>query len=236
MTLTRSDLWRSIAAMELDAPDASLPFSAKLADAQGWSGSDTERVITEYRRFLYITQIVDVPPTPPEPIDAAWRVHLTYTQSYWTDLEPRLSGPLHRDPDLREDASALRAFYDAASDVYAREFDAAPPPDIWVSPGRLDWGGAVVLLIIGGVAGSFLAMGAAMLWGWLVGAPVGGPVDTPMERAGVVVFLFCWTLAFFSPLWAWLLTRNRPRLATTKRGPKPRWDLSVSFIRSLDAD
>ena len=111
MSLTHPDLWARIGTLELDAPDASLPYSGKLAEAEGWSAGDTARVAAEYRRFLQLSQSLDEAPVPTAPIDAVRQAQLTYTictLSCWNDLVPGLPTALHSDPDLRDRHSALR--------------------------------------------------------------------------------------------------------------------------------
>ena len=236
MKPTRPDLWAKLAALPLDVPGATLPYTAKLANAEGWSMADARRVAEEYRRFLYLSQIVAVDPVPPDPVDTAWRMHLTYTRSYWEEFAPVLDAPLHRAPALREGRGAKRRYFRGLIDAYESEFGTPPPGDIWPSPSQLTWGGVVAVLIVVGVAGAFLSVGIFSLAAWAKGLTFGGTVDTGIERWGAAVFMFFWAVAFFSPLWAWLATRGQPRLATSKRDSRGRWSFSVTIGRSGDCD
>ncbi len=230
MSLSDPALWARLEAHRFDAAEGSLPFSGKLAQAEGWGGEDTARVIEEYRRFLYLAQILDLEPAPPPAIDAAWRLHLTYTRDYWERLVPDvLRRPAHRDAEAARRLSRRRAFYAAARRAYAREFGQAPPRDIWQSPLQPEFGGVLASCFVLGFAialGGFLAT-----WGlgWLLGLPMGGAVDTGLEKVGTVFFLIGWGLAFFSPLWAWLISRALPHLRSTKKPPPGTREIGVSL-------
>jgi hypothetical protein len=121
---------------ELDDPSASLPFSARLARENGWSRVYAERVITEYKRFIYLTTISRHPVTPSVAVDEAWHLHLTYTRSYWEQLCGDVLGkPLHHEP-TRGGAAENTKFHDLYSQtlaLYEQTFASAPPPDIWPS-------------------------------------------------------------------------------------------------------
>ena len=59
----------------------------------------TDRVIEEYRKFLYLLASAGHPVTPSDQVDQAWHLHLTYTRSYWEDLcEKTIGKPLHHGP------------------------------------------------------------------------------------------------------------------------------------------
>ena len=51
------ELWRRLEALELDDPAASFPFSTRLARENGWSLRHAQRVIGEYKRFLFLTAV-----------------------------------------------------------------------------------------------------------------------------------------------------------------------------------
>ncbi len=228
-------LWKRLNAHRLDATEGSSPFSVKLARAEGWSARDTARVIEEYRRFLYLVRARGLDPVPPPPIDAAWTTHLTYTRNYWDQLVPDvLQSPLHRDAARDTDARARRAAHRAFATAYREEFSEPAPADIWTDPAKWTFGGWVGVLMITGVLGGFLSFFAMWLVALITGADLGdNRVDTAIERAGVGAFMVCWTMAFFSPLWAWLLTRGQARLKSSKPASGVS-GIEVSFSRSAD--
>lgn len=127
------DLWRRIAAFELDARTGSAPFSKKLAQSQKWSAAYTERAIKEYRRFVYLTQVSDIPVTPSKVVDQVWHMHLTFTQNYWDGLCGEILGkPLHHNPcEGEEDMPRYRTQFAQTLRSYRREFGEAAPVDVW---------------------------------------------------------------------------------------------------------
>ena len=127
------DLWARLQAFEFDNGTGSAPFSVKLARAEGWSKAYTARVIEEYRRFLYLTQVGDRQATPSQIVDAAWHMHLTFTRDYWEDLCPTVIGkPIHHQPCAgEEEMPRYRDQFAATKALYEAEFGAEPPSDIW---------------------------------------------------------------------------------------------------------
>ncbi len=230
MAPSKPTLWRNIEGYAFDDPKAERPFSARLAEEEGWSAEDTHRVIAEYRRFLYLAQIMDVPLAPPGPIDAVWRRHLLYTRDYWERFVPEvLKGrALHRAAATVADSDAQRAFHKALRPAYRHAFGEDPPRDIWVHPLRPDMGGLIVLFMITGFFGAFLAFGLGWAVSRMLGMEFGGEIKTFPEKAATVIFVLCWALMFFSPLWAWIVTRWQNRLPVTKKG-KGRWSSGISI-------
>lgn len=133
--LSDAALWSRIAAHPLDAATGSEPYSVKLAADAGWSPNHTIDVIEEYRRYLYLTQIASEPLDPPGAVDAAWRMHLTFTRNYWDVLCPEvLQARLHYTP-METDADADPG-YARTHALYKRTFGARPPSTIWGDPDR----------------------------------------------------------------------------------------------------
>ncbi len=127
-------LLHQIERFALDDPTAALPFSTRLAQQQGWSPGYTERVIAEYKRFIYLAATARHPVTPSADVDEVWHLHLTYTRSYWEQLCGEVLGkPLHHDPTRggHAQASMFHDLYNQTLALYAQTFGSAPPPDIW---------------------------------------------------------------------------------------------------------
>lgn len=131
--MQNNDLWARLEAHAFDDPGAAAPFSVKLAAEEGWTPDYTRRVIEEYRKFLYLTQITDGEATPSEVVDRAWHMHLTFTRDYWDGLCGEvLRRGLHHDPcSGPEEMPRYADQYRATLRLYEREFDALPPSDIW---------------------------------------------------------------------------------------------------------
>jgi uncharacterized protein (TIGR04222 family) len=142
MSSGHAQLLDSILTFNLDHGDCPLPFAARLAREHGWSRAYAERVIVEYKRFVFLAAIRAKPVCPSEDVDAAWHLHLTHTRSYWTRLCGEILGrPLHHDPTRGGPAEGEKhlAMYAETLEAYRVAFDAEPPPDIW-PPARLRFG------------------------------------------------------------------------------------------------
>lgn len=234
MAKSNPDLWRKLQAYHFDDLKVELPYSARLTQDEGWSATDTGRVIDEYRRFLYLSQIMDGNLAPPGPIDAAWTRHLLYTRDYWERFVPGVLGgrALHRATAIAKDQAEQRAYLQALRVAYRREFGEAPPRDIWVHPLRPDFGALIAIFMIAGFFGGMLAFGLGWAISFAMGLEFGGEVRTLPEKVASAVFIACCASFVLSPLWAWIVTRFQNRLKTNKRTGG--WSTSVMI--SVDAD
>ncbi|MEL6984422.1 MAG: hypothetical protein AAFO29_18495, partial [Actinomycetota bacterium] len=99
--------------------------------------SFAERVVAEYRRFLFLAASAGHPVTPSEEVDQAWHLHLVYTRSYWDELCGEVLGfPLHHGPTVGGPAEGAKFtdWYQRTLDSYRRLFGTEPPADIWPAP------------------------------------------------------------------------------------------------------
>jgi len=130
-------LWNSIQQFPLDDPNAAITFSRKLAEKQNWSPFFTERVIEEYRKFLFLCCISPNGASPSQAVDEAWHLHLTYTRSYWIDLcKNTLNKDIHHHPSQGgdEEDHKHRDWYKETLSNYQSVFGSPPPDDIWPPP------------------------------------------------------------------------------------------------------
>ncbi len=127
-------LWEALQSFNVGAPDASLSFSARLAEENGWPSSYADRVVRQYKRFLYLAMRADHAVTPSDQVDQAWHLHLAYTQSYWDDLcGTILKKPLHHNPTEggQEQRAHFKDQYERTLESYRKVFGEEPPADIW---------------------------------------------------------------------------------------------------------
>lgn len=127
-------LRRQIENFALDAPDAALTFTQRLANENNWDIQFAQRVVTEYKRYVFLCAISPNQVSPSEEVDQAWHMHMTYTESYWTDLCARTLGkPLHHHPTRGgpEEREKFFALYENTLAFYKETFHSDPPPDIW---------------------------------------------------------------------------------------------------------
>ncbi|MGB0743717.1 MAG: glycine-rich domain-containing protein [Opitutales bacterium] len=129
-----AELWQRICAFRFDEEGVQRTFAGRLADENVWSASYTERVIEEYRRFLFLSVVSEHVVTPSEDVDQVWHLHMCYTRSYWDGLcGTVLKQPLHHNPSLGggNENRRYRQFYLDTLKSYERIFGEKVPADIW---------------------------------------------------------------------------------------------------------
>ncbi|MEN8514214.1 TIGR04222 domain-containing membrane protein [Burkholderia sp. RS02] len=117
-----------------DDPNAPLPYSRRLADAEGWSHAHALAVIDEYKRFAFLALAAGHPVTPSVAVDAAWHFHLQYTLEYWDVFcAGVLRARLHHMPGsgAPDEAAVYAQRYRDTLDSYRRLFGCEPPESIW---------------------------------------------------------------------------------------------------------
>lgn len=128
------ELWSKIFTFQLDINDAQYSFTQRLAFENGWSIKYTQRVIDEYKKFLYLSLATGKPLTPSDEVDQAWHLHLIYSRSYWHDLfrDTLDHKGLHHGPTKGGQQENLRynEQYNNTLDIY-REAFGPEPQDIW---------------------------------------------------------------------------------------------------------
>lgn len=135
-----SHLWEEIAALPLDRlEEEQIPdyrFEMRLRDKLGWPDATVERVIAEYRRFLYLAALGAA--SPSEKIDEVWHMHLTYSRPYRIALCERVLGrPLdHMPSGNREQGDFHARLYRETLSRYRETFGTEPPADIWPAKDR----------------------------------------------------------------------------------------------------
>ncbi|MDP2344006.1 MAG: hypothetical protein Q8O67_23815 [Deltaproteobacteria bacterium] len=142
LTVDQAELWQRVAAFDVDGPAiesraGALSFVARLARENGWGLAHAERVVVEYRRFVFLAVASGHAVTPSEQVDQAWHLHLVYTRSYWDELcAGVLRRPLHHGPTKGgpDEGERFDGQYRATLASYARLFDDDAPADIWPAP------------------------------------------------------------------------------------------------------
>ncbi len=132
-----SALYGRLQAFSFDAIDAQFPFSRRLARDNGWSEAYAQRVIEEYRRFVYLAVMAGHPVTPSDQVDQVWHLHLTYSRSYWEEFCPKvLEKPLHHEPTRggAAEQSKFGDWYAKTLASYETLFQEKPPSDLWPDP------------------------------------------------------------------------------------------------------
>jgi len=131
---TDSELWRKIQAFDIDGGVAAFPFVKKLARENGWDLGHSEKVIEEYRRFVYLAMVAGHPVSPSDQVDQSWHMHMLYTESYWSRMTVEiLPRPLHHGPSKGGSIESQKFddWYARTLDSYRNEFGEEPPSDVW---------------------------------------------------------------------------------------------------------
>jgi hypothetical protein len=134
MNTEQQNLWCKIKAFQIGQSDASLTFAQRLAREHAWTAAYAERVISEYKRFVFLAAVSRQELTPSDQVDQAWHLHLGYTKSYWRALcQETLKLELHHNPTLGGEAEQQRFKKQYADTLrfYEAVFNQPPPYDIW---------------------------------------------------------------------------------------------------------
>ena len=134
MNASQRSLQERLLSFQFDEPDTKMTFARRLARENGWSTSYAKRVITEYKKFLFLAVTAGHVVTPSEQVDLAWHLHLTYTRSYWEDLcRNVLRQPLHHGPTKggNDEQMKFKGLYHRTLESYLRLLGQEPPSDIW---------------------------------------------------------------------------------------------------------
>ncbi|MBW4574519.1 MAG: hypothetical protein KME08_04465 [Aphanothece sp. CMT-3BRIN-NPC111] len=142
MNSQQAELYQRIQAFSLDAADTYLPLSQRLAQENGWALEYAQRVIDEYKKFVFLAVVADHPVSPSDQVDQVWHLHLLYTHSYWEEFCPKvLKMPLHHSPTQggSQERRKFNDWYNKTLTSYEQIFQQSPPVDIW-SPSHIRFG------------------------------------------------------------------------------------------------
>jgi hypothetical protein len=136
MTSSELNLWTKINSFQLDNPGDEFRFSDRVARENGWTKDYAQRVILEYKKFIYLCCVSDQGVTPSDPVDQVWHLHLTYTKSYWNNFcQDTIGKQIHHNPTKggKKEVKKFNEYYTHLQDLYKAHFNSDPPPDIWQS-------------------------------------------------------------------------------------------------------
>ena len=114
--------------------EISSDFQARLTRRTGWNAPTAKAVDFEYRCFLLLCAISEVPMTPPEAVDIAWHEHILHTRHYQDVLPAIIGRRLHHDPGSQDDAEKHRLQYRRTWKLYRRVFGRQPSELVWPRP------------------------------------------------------------------------------------------------------
>lgn len=133
MNPNQSALWMQLESFTFGTGQEARSFTHRLAQENNWSYAYAQRVVLEYKKFVFLCMTSGQVCTPSIAVDEAWHLHLTYTKSYWEDLRAILPRPLHHNPTAggEEQDNYFEERYNATLATYESVFGTVPPRDIW---------------------------------------------------------------------------------------------------------
>lgn len=134
MTEEQNKIWDKIQNFEIDDVDSSFTFTNRLARENDWSMEYSLRAVLEYKKFIFLITISNLPHTPSDQIDQVWHLHLLYTESYWIHLcKNTLNKNIHHGPTKgSEERTLFKEQYLRTLEFYELVFNEIPPKDIWI--------------------------------------------------------------------------------------------------------
>lgn len=132
-------LWQRLRSYEVGPAEAEFTFTQRIARENRWEIGFAERVISEYRRFVFLAMVAGQEVTPSDQVDQVWHLHLTYTRDYWQRFCPDiLGGELHHGPTRggEADRSRFHEQYAQTLKLYEEWFGEPAPVDIWSPAAR----------------------------------------------------------------------------------------------------
>jgi hypothetical protein len=136
MSAEHALLWSRIQSFDIDGGPARLTFAKRLARENRWAIGYAERVVEEYKRFVFLCVTAGHKCTPSDEVDQAWHLHMVYTESYWTRMCGEVLGrPLHHGPTKggEQEDDQFVDWYERTKGSYRLAFGEEPPADVWPS-------------------------------------------------------------------------------------------------------
>lgn len=181
-TLPADPLWQRLRHWRPETEGFARTLTHRVCQRTGWRAAYAQRVIEEYRRFLWLLIRHQGALCPSEAVDTVWHEHLLDSATYFERFCPQVLGQtLHHVPARGGEDALHRQRYRATLRAYAQAFGQRPPADIWPSPRRrwrsgwglpVAWPGKPLAVTLGAA----LAAGCAQLTGRDLGLRLTGPV------------------------------------------------------------
>jgi hypothetical protein len=96
-------------------------FSKKLMHKHGWSNTQANELVWEYKKFLYLSTILEAV-IPPEIIDKVWHEHILFTEDYDRFTINVLGKKLQHFPDVPGAYVTDQKHWNKTLDAYVQEF------------------------------------------------------------------------------------------------------------------
>lgn len=124
-------LWLKLNLMNAEGLQAFAPLMDMMQKQMGQSSETAQRVIEEYRKFLFLAMRAGHQVIPPGPVNDAWMMHLQNAQNYWENLGQMIAErPMAQGSGAGQFATMADA-WKMTLESYEKIFGMKPPMDIW---------------------------------------------------------------------------------------------------------
>lgn len=124
-------LWLKLNMMNAQGMQAFAPMMQMMEQQQGASTEMAQRVIEEYRKFLFLAMRAGHQVIPPGVINDVWMSHMQNAQNYWENLAKMITDrPVAGGMDAKTMGNVGDAWA-ATLQSYEKIFGTKPPADIW---------------------------------------------------------------------------------------------------------
>ena len=127
-------LWLKLSLMNLQGQQGLAPFMDMIQKQMGISGDMAQRVVEEYRKFLFLAMRAGHQVIPPGAINDAWMLHMQNAQNYWEQLGQMITEKPVAGGFEPKAFAAMSDPWAATLASYERIFGMKPPMDIWGQP------------------------------------------------------------------------------------------------------
>lgn len=124
-------LWLKLNLMNAEGLQAFAPVMEMMQKQMGQNSEMAQRVIEEYRKFLFLAMRAGHQVIPPGPVNDVWMMHLQNAQNYWENLGQMIGQrPMAQGVGAQGFAS-MSDTWKATLESYEKIFGMKPPADIW---------------------------------------------------------------------------------------------------------
>lgn len=124
-------LWLKLNMMNAQGLQAFAPMMKLVEQQMGANVEMAQRIIEEYRKFLFLAMRAGHQVIPPGVINDVWMMHIQNAQNYWENLSQMITErPTAQGIDAKSFASMADA-WTATLQSYEKIFGTKPPLDIW---------------------------------------------------------------------------------------------------------
>lgn len=124
----KQQLWNKLENFQFDEG-----FVQRLAREKNIPLSFAEKVVEEYRKFMFLCATMDTMATPSYWVDECWHLHLIYTRSYWEGICKIIGKPIHHNPGNQKEIDRgdfFRAFQTTIK-AYEAQWGVKPSGSVW---------------------------------------------------------------------------------------------------------